>query len=192
MDTHPYAQAIGHILTLRTIVARAGEKDNMGWWDSDALSSAGSYVLQRLFPRSVSWAGIRLAIEAATIRHRAVLGDQTALSLFQLGEEWEPRVNSRLGQSYGGGAPPLIPRSVQSPSELQAVLEECGDFGLGNWAAPDLLELFDSHTLEVGQVRAPRLLSPEEMVRWTSILAASYAKGEKGRLVVPYIRVLQP
>lgn len=190
MDKHPKAQATAHILTLRTIVARAGEKESLGWWDSDALSSAGSYILQRLFPRSAAWAGIRLAIEAATIRHRATLGDQPALSLFRLGEEWDSLVKGRLEQSYDRVKPPSISGSVQSPTELRAVLEECGDFNLGNWAAPDLLELFESRTIEVGQVRDPRSLSPEEMIRWTSILAASYATGEKGRLVVPYIRVL--
>lgn len=191
MNTQQQIDVVDHILVLRKIIAGAGERDSLGWWDSDALSSAGSYVLQRIFPRSASWAGIRLAIEAATIRHRMILGNQPALSLFALGEEWESQTNKGLKHRYSSAEPPFTPGSVQSPSDLLALFQESDVLRLQGWVAPRPLELFESHAMEVGQVRDAKMLSPEDIVQWVSILAVSYAQGDKGRLVIPYLRVLQ-
>lgn len=35
------------LIRLRLIVARAGENDGLGWWESEALSDAGRFVLKR-------------------------------------------------------------------------------------------------------------------------------------------------
>jgi len=183
-------QAADRILIIRTLVARAGEKDNLAWWDSDALSEAGSYVLRRLFPRSAARAGVRLAIEAATIRHRTVLGEQKVLSLFCLGEPWDSLVDGRIERRYGGPNLPRVPESLQWASDLAAALKEGGLLTDSDWEAPESLELFESNTLEIGQVRDAHGLLPEEINRLASRLAVSYARGEKGRLVVPYLRIL--
>lgn len=184
-------QAIDLILRLRLIVARAGEKDGLGWWDSDALSPAGAYVLQRIFPRSASWAGIELAIEAATIRHKGMLGSLPALSLFTLGAEWDHRVSGYMQHLLRERQVVPIPGTIQSSSELAELLRESGGVTSDDFPPPEAATLFEPQVLEVGQTQNQGPLSAEEVLRLVKLLTASYTRGDKGRLLVPYIRVVR-
>lgn len=184
-------QAIDLVLRLRLIVARAGEKDSLGWWDSDALSPAGAYVLQRIFPRSASWARIGLAIEAATIRHKVMLESEPALSLFTLRAEWEHRVFAYLERLRRERQAVPIPGAIHSSSELAELLRESGGLRPDEFPAPEPEGLFEPQVLQVGQIQNQAPPSAQEVLRLAKLLAASYTKGDKGRLLVPYIRVIR-
>lgn len=64
-------------------VARLGEMDLSGWWQSHGLDRAGAYVLRRSFPRTWRAAGLQLDIASAARRHSDALGARpTAIHLF--------------------------------------------------------------------------------------------------------------
>jgi len=61
------------LLQLRLLIARAGQKDSLRWWDDDSLTAHGMYVLARTFPGKPALAGRSLALRAATLRHDSAL-----------------------------------------------------------------------------------------------------------------------
>jgi len=82
---------LAHILDLRLLIARAGERDSLAWWDSHALTEQGQWALSRLYPRYAAYAGARLAIEAASAVHRKAIGHRPAVTLFGLGADLDAR-----------------------------------------------------------------------------------------------------
>jgi hypothetical protein len=73
------------LLSLRLLIARAAQKDSLNWWEDDSLSSAGSYLLERLFSADPGEAGRKLALEAAKNRYEAAFSsDNAVLHLFHL------------------------------------------------------------------------------------------------------------
>ncbi len=67
-------------------VARLGEADLRGWWSCHGLDRAGSFVLNRAFPRTARSAGLELDMLSARRRHEdALAGRSSALHLFSDG-----------------------------------------------------------------------------------------------------------
>jgi hypothetical protein len=64
-------------------VARLGEADLAGWWNSHGLGPVGRFVLPRTFKRTWQPAALELDILSATRRHNETLASRrTALHLF--------------------------------------------------------------------------------------------------------------
>jgi len=64
-------------------VARLGEVDLAGWWNTHGLDRTGQYVLTRAFRRTWRSAALELDIASAARRHAdATAGRRTALHLF--------------------------------------------------------------------------------------------------------------
>lgn len=64
-------------------VARLGEADLAGWWNSHGLDRPGSYVLSRSFRRTWRPAALQIDLISAGKRHEDALGGRaTALHLF--------------------------------------------------------------------------------------------------------------
>ena len=84
--------ALRQILDLRLLIARAGERDSLAWWDSRALTEQGQWALARLYPRYAGHAGARLAIETAAIVHAKTIGHRPAVTLFGLGADLDTGV----------------------------------------------------------------------------------------------------
>jgi len=63
-------------------VARLGEADLFGWWQSRGFSEAGEYVLAGAFPRTWNWSALEGAVLSAARRHAEVLARETAVHLF--------------------------------------------------------------------------------------------------------------
>lgn len=59
------------ILSLRLLIARAANTDSLHWWDDEALTASGGFLLERLFPVVPPLAARSLAIRAAQTRHQA-------------------------------------------------------------------------------------------------------------------------
>ncbi len=78
------------LLGLRLLIARAAQKDSLGWWEDDSLTEAGHYLLERLFLVNPEEAGRKLALEAARTRYQAAFNrDAAALHLFHLDKTGE-------------------------------------------------------------------------------------------------------
>jgi predicted nucleic acid-binding protein len=54
-----------HIAVIALLVARAGQKDSLSWWDDESLTDAGRFALSKIFPRNPGRAALRLAFESA-------------------------------------------------------------------------------------------------------------------------------
>lgn len=73
------------ILSLRLLIARAGNKDSLAWWDDESLASHGAFLLNRIFPVAPQTAARSLALRAALSRHWVALASESkAIHLFHL------------------------------------------------------------------------------------------------------------
>lgn len=63
-------------------VARLGDADLFGWWQSRGLTKAGEYVLGGAFPRTWNWTALEGAVLSAARRHEEALSKDTAIHLF--------------------------------------------------------------------------------------------------------------
>jgi hypothetical protein len=180
------------VFTLRLLIARAGERDGLAWWESDALSEAGQFVLKRLFPRSSGWAGVESALEAAAIRHRRVLGNRSGvLSLFSLGEAIERAVAQHVrGLRRSGVDLPSLP-PVSSIATLTELLRERGGLNDGDLQLPDAQRMLMLEGIEIGRLTSRQAAVPDEVAWAAKRLAAAYTLGEPGSLFVPYVRLTE-
>ena len=81
---------------LQLLIARAAQKDSLGWWDDESLTQSGTYVLERLFPSSPSEIACKMALAAASARHQAAFADNPhALHLYALDLEGQAEFASR-------------------------------------------------------------------------------------------------
>ena len=176
------------ILDLRLLIARAGERDSLAWWDSHALTDGGQWVLGRLYPRHAAYAGARLAIEAAAIVHREAVGHRPAVTLFSPGVDPDARVMRQLELRRLDGEPLTIPPPIRSADELRAQLNQVAgltdeDLATVNSAA------VNGHLVELGAVTARDLRTTDALQTLARQLAAAYTRSEYGRLIVPYYRL---
>lgn len=73
------------ILRLRLLIARAANRDSLGWWDDETLTAPAGFLLERLFPVAPSLAARSLTLRAALARHQgACAGIEGALHLYKL------------------------------------------------------------------------------------------------------------
>lgn len=69
------------------LIARAGARDSLNWWDDDSLTSAGEFVLGRIFPRKWKQISYRLAIRAVKEKHEGAVhavGLEDFITLFSI------------------------------------------------------------------------------------------------------------
>lgn len=76
---HP---ATREIVELVLLVARLGESDHRGWWQSRALGSAGRVVLKSRLPRTWRAAGLEVDIQSAQRRQNEIMDRDNAVHLF--------------------------------------------------------------------------------------------------------------
>ena len=70
------------LVKLLLAIARLGEADLFGWWNSRGFTEAGEYVLGESWPRTWQWSALEGDIFSAERKHAEVLGRPTALHLF--------------------------------------------------------------------------------------------------------------
>lgn len=74
-----------HFARIALLIARAGAKDGLNWWDDDSLTTAGEFVLSRIFPRKWKPISCRLATKAAQEKHEGAAraaGLENVVTLF--------------------------------------------------------------------------------------------------------------
>lgn len=178
------------LIRLRLIIARAGEKGSLGWWDSEALSDAGQFVLKRLFPRSYEWAAVQLALEAAWLRHRRLVGeDRSIVTLFALGDPAELAIAARIGRVRRSGLKPESLPPITSIEDLRNCLGVRGGVGEDEFEQAEFQRMLVLQGIELGRLTPNQLAESQSRLRIARSLAASYTLSEPANLAVPYFRL---
>ncbi|HEY8743785.1 MAG TPA: BrxE family protein [Chloroflexota bacterium] len=187
------ADLADRVLALRAFIARLGERDLFSWWDDNALTTSGQYVMARLFPRTAALAQLEVALEAATIRHRAFVPQPTRLTLFSLPAALEAQVSKRLHAMKRGEAVPGL--DLDSMIRLQPG-RSVADFLLEHrMARQEELESVShtvpsGHTLELGAAPAGDLNAHIGMNKALDRLVAGYAASSRGNCIIPVLAPL--
>jgi hypothetical protein len=160
-------------------VARLGEADLTGWWNSRGFGDVGEYLLTDLFPRTWAVAGAELAVLSAAKRQHDALPDRDDI-VHLFGEPF-----------------PAFAHALEWLAELKtggdaAFLEE-----LRSWASvADAVEAIGAAsgaaqgerigaTLRLGTLPAAGLGDLEQVEATARSLAAAYV-GQGADLAVPY------
>jgi hypothetical protein len=177
---------LDRLLKLRLVVARFGERDMAGWWNTQGqLGALGSSVLSRGFPRTHHFAQARSVFAVAAHRCAELFDPPQCVTLWRLPEELEEQFDTRWEQWLDHEADwrPFFARleSLQG-ADLSAILKS--------------LDLIDHQTFEA----LPRLRRSAEgravplpgvfasTDSDVALLALGFARAEKGALAVPYAR----
>jgi len=177
---------IEHLIKLRLAVARFGEMDGAGWWNTQGvLGKGGRSVFTRGFPATHWFVQARVVCSVAAARCAAVFAPPACLTLWQLPAEIEDAVSrqwvvwNQNPESWAGFFENLAPRNS---GELDRHLRD--------------LDLIDDATLQAlvplrrsaegKAVALPGTGRPE--LPTLKLLAAAFSKGEKQNLAVPYIK----
>ena len=166
------------LVQARMLLARAGERDALRWWDSEALSQGGDFVLGRLFPRSHARAAWRLAIEAARTRHAACPAG--SIHLFNVGEPLESRLDAAVVPAFPVPPPP---RTVD---DLRALLSRAGFAADGEHPT---LQIPPSGPLPLGTCSREDASDAVSLGRLIERLVSAYLLGQPGVPVLPYLVV---
>jgi len=177
-----------HILDLRLLIARAGERDSLAWWDSHALTEQGQWALSRLHPRHAAYAGARLAIEAASAVHRKAIGHRPAVTLFGLGADLDARVMRQLDLRRMDDEPLTILPAIRSAGELRALLSQTIELTDDDHATVKSA-MINGSLAELGAVTEADLWSADRLQTVVRRLAAAYTLSDFEHLVVPYYRL---
>jgi hypothetical protein len=177
---------LGHLVKLRLAVARFGEMDGAGWWNTQGiLGKPGQAVIARGFPATHWFTQARIACAVATARCAAVFAPPGCITLWNLPAEIEDDLSGRWTvwcrgpEEWTAFFQELVPR--HSGDLLQHLKE---------------LNLIDNATCEATKAlrrsaegkAVPLPGTGKADIPTLMLLAAAFSKGEKQKLAVPYIR----
>ena len=174
------------VLVARLWIARLGEADVQGWWQTDGvLGSDGAYVGRRVLP--MTHATARARVVQAVARH--VCGerhpDPTARHLFSLGPRAEDVLDALLAQRLSDQAfwseflPPL--EALDRHAEPRQVLTASGI------VRQEDLKVIDTLRLGPGGRSLP-IPSGNDIGEALRRLTAGFARSTHRNLVVPILR----
>lgn len=172
---------------LRLVVARHGEMDAASWWNTQGvLGHRGAVALKRGFPATHKFAQARIVFEVAKSRCHEIFDPPGCMTLWSLPAEAEDQFREHW-QLW-------LDESKKWAPVFQAVESQTGDDLLKALGALDLLS--PSHLEAVGKLRrsSENRAVPLPGVHQLSdeiitMLAAGFAKGEKGAPAIPYARI---
>lgn len=172
------------LFKLRLVVARFGEMDKAGWWNTkEVLGPTGRIVYQRGFPRTHHFTRARVVFTVARERTQQLLKRPAALTLWRLtptiDDQFEARWHDWLNET----------------SEWQPFFDKVE--ALGREDLPTILgalELVSATVLDaaaqLGHKDGAAQISGATITTTTiESLAAAYCLGKPGRPVVPFIEL---
>jgi hypothetical protein len=175
------------IFKLRLVVARHGERDAAGWWNTKGiLGRHGSIALKRGFPSTHYFAQARIAFAVARSRCHELFDPPGCMTLWNLPADTEDQFEEHWQDWLDQGeqwAPFFEKLAGAGGKDL---LTELSTFGL----------LEQTHLEAVGKLRRsaegrsvplPGTHQPTGEV--ITLLAAGFARGEKGSPAIPYARL---
>jgi hypothetical protein len=179
------------LFKLRLVVAAIGEKDRRGWWNSEVLNDSGRFLYEQNFPRSAPFAQARAAFRVAQLACDEALGIERSATgpqichLFRLPPDVEDAFENErerwLDQAQAWEDTVEGVFALASDRWPQVLGELAGlDGGLIAWG-----ESQKPQTAKALRLADARHLGPDELLR----LAAGFACGRAGTLVVPYLQL---
>ncbi len=174
------------LLKLRVVVARFGEMDLAGWWNTNGqLGKYGAVALKRGLPRTHYFAQARSLFAVAEARCRELFFPPNCVNLFHLPESLEEEFDARweawLDDASSWTA--FFERVAGIPNtDLVAILQELALVG------PSDVEAY-GRLRRSADKRAVALPSPfSDTNADVRLLALGFARGEKREPAVPYAR----
>ncbi len=174
------------LFRLRLVVARFGEMDLAGWWNTrKQLGAMGATTLRRGFPRTHHFAQARSVFAVAAHRCREVFDPPGCVTLWRLPEATEEAFDARWEQWLDHAAEwsPFFERlETLSGTDLASILrgfEVVGDRDLARYSTL-------RSSAEGRAVPLPGVFSGGDAD--VALLALGFARGEPGALAVPYAR----
>lgn len=178
---------LDRLLKLRLIVARHGEMDRAAWWNTEGmLGRHGAIALQRGLPRTHRFAQARVVFAVARSRCRELFDPPGCVTLWTLPAEvedqfeerwhawlanpdvWNPLVDQLTDPEEEDLLSQLAERSLITPEEIDAV-QTMRRSAQGRAVQLGGQPVLDDHLM--------------------TLLAAGFAKGERGTPAIPYAKV---
>ena len=176
-----------HLLKLRLTVARFGEMDGAGWWNTKGiLGSTGKSVLTRGFPNTHLFAQARIACAVATARCSFIFAPPGCLTLWNLPAEIEDQIVAAWPVWCRNPEPwlPFFDNLAQRNSG--DLLQHLRDLNLID-AKTEVEVAPLKRSAEGKSVPLPGTGKPD--LATFMLLAAAFSKGEKLKPAIPYIRL---
>ncbi|MFY9976096.1 MAG: BrxE family protein [Chromatiaceae bacterium] len=178
---------LARLLKLRLAVARHGEMDAAGWWNTKGiLGRHGALALKRGFPSTHYFAQARIAFAVARSRCHELFDPPGCMTLWNLTAEIEDQFEEQWQDWLDQGEQwaPFFEQLAQAGSG--DLLSELGDFGLLD---PDHVEAVGKlrRSAEGRSAPLPGAHQPNDGI--ITLLAAGFARGEKGSPAIPYARL---
>ena len=175
------------LLKLRLAVARHGEMDAAGWWNTTGiLGRRGAVVLKRGFPSTHYFAQARIAFAVARSRCHELFDPPGCMTLWSLPAEVEDQFEEHWqgwldqGERWAGFFEQL------AAAGSRELLTELSDFGLVDQTHIDAVGKL-RRSAEGRSVPLPGIHQPNDEI--ITLLAAGFARGEKGSPAIPYARL---
>jgi len=175
------------LLKLRLTVARHGEMDAAGWWNTKGiLGRHGSLVLKRGFPTTHYFVQARIAFAVARSRCHELFDPPGCMTLWHLPAEVEDQFEEHWQEwvDQGDEWAPFFARLAQSGNS--DLLSELSGFGLLNQDQAEAVGKL-RRSAEGRSVPLPGTHQPTDEI--VTLLAAGFARGERGSPAIPYARL---
>lgn len=175
------------LLKLRLTVARHGEMDAAGWWNTKGiLGRHGSLVLKRGFPTTHYFVQARIAFAVARSRCHELFDPPGCMTLWHLPAEVEDQFEEHWQEwvDQGDEWAPFFARLAQSGNS--DLLSELSSFGLLNQDQAEAVGKL-RRSAEGRSVPLPGTHQPTDEI--VTLLAAGFARGERGSPAIPYARL---
>lgn len=175
------------LLRRRLIIARFGEMDLLGWWNTRGLLGRnGSTVLARGFPTTHRFAQARTVFAVARARCREVYALQDAVTLWDLPAEIEDAFEDRWQHwIHDAAALTEVFNAVEALTKTDTILEILVRLSAIPSALLDRLASLrrgaDGRSVPITGITAIDDTA-------VGVLAAAFARGEPGQLAVPVAR----
>ena len=180
--------SLERLMKLRLIVARFGEMDLAGWWNTRGmLGGIGGMALRRGFPNTHYFAQARVVFAVAHQRCKELFDPPQCMTLWQLPpkveEQFEEAWHGFLDQRETWGSFFKSLEVLQPGSELLETLANMELVG-----PQDATQIKGMNLSAEGKaVQVPGVHEPDDEA--LGLLAGAFSLGAKGKPVVPYARM---
>ncbi len=175
------------LLKLRLVIARHGEMDVAGWWNTKGiLGRHGSLVLKRGFPSTQYFAQARIAFAVARSRCHELFDPPGCMTLWSLPAEVEDQFEDHWQDWLDQGEQWTPFFEKLAGAGTTDLLTELSDLNLIDQAHLDAVGKL-RRSAEGRSVPLPGRHRPNDEI--ITLLAAAFARGEKGNPAIPYARL---
>ncbi|WP_295608730.1 BrxE family protein [uncultured Lamprocystis sp.] len=188
MPTEPWVSVdFERLLKLRLTVARHGEMDAAGWWNTKSiLGRHGALALKRGFPSTHYFAQARIAFAVARSRCREIFDPPGCMTLWHLPAEIEDQFEAHWQDWLDQGARWGAFFETLAAAGQKDLLAELVAFGLVDQSHLDAVAKL-RRSAEGRSVLLSGTYRPSDEV--ITLLAAGFARGERGNPAIPYARL---